>query len=119
MANVKDYAPGTGIGDRLAEVQRIKLDIDRLSARLDEHKAYLLGHAVRNNLDGLSSGPLTLLRRARATWFYSDNLKQAERRLKERKLQEQEKGIATSHLTEHLVVNFSVKSAISNQLIEA
>jgi len=119
MANVKNYALGTGIGDRLAEVQRIKLDIDRLSAQLDEHKAYLLGHTVRNNLDGLSSGPLTLLRRARATWFYSDNLKQAERRLKERKLQEQEKGIATSHLTEHLVVNFSVKSAISNQLIEA
>jgi len=119
MTNFKDYAPGTGIGDRLVEVQRIKLEIDRLSEQLDEHKAYLLGHAIRNNLEGLRCGPLSLIRRARATWFYSDNLKKAERRLKERKLQEQDNGTATSQLTEHLVINFSVKSALSNQLIEA
>jgi len=119
MSNVKDYPAGTGIGDRLAEVQSIKLQIDALEAKLDEHKAYLLGHAIRNNLDGLRYGALILSRRARATWIYSQSVKAAEAKLKERKRIEQDKGIAEAILTEHLVVTFSAKIALANQLIEA
>jgi hypothetical protein len=119
MSNVKDYPAGTGIGDRLAEVQRIKLQIDALEAKLDEHKAYLLGHAIRNNLDALRHGALVLSRRARATWVYSQAIKAAEAKLKQRKLSEQEAGIAVAKETEHLVVSFSAKVALANQLIEA
>jgi hypothetical protein len=119
MSNVKDYPAGTGIGDRLAEVQSIKLQIDALEAKLDEHKAYLLGHAIRNNLDGLRHGALVLSRRARATWVYSQAIKTAEAKLKERKRTEQDKGIAQATLTEHLVVTFSAKVALASQLIEA
>jgi hypothetical protein len=119
MSNVKDYPAGTGIGDRLAEVQSIRLQIDALEAKLDEHKAYLLGHAIRNNLDGLRHGALVLSRRARATWVYSQAIKTAESKLKQRKLDEQEAGIAVSKQSEHLVVTFNVKAALTNQLIEA
>jgi len=117
MANVKDYAIGTSIAGRLAEVQRIKLDIDRLSVQLDEHKAYLLGHAIRNNLDGLRCGAVTLSRRVRVSWVYSDAVKQAERRLKDRKQTEQDNGIAIGTPSEHLVVTFDAKIALSNQPI--
>ncbi len=119
MSNVKDYPAGTGIGDRLAEVQSIKLQIEALEAKLDEHKAYLLGHAIRNNLDGLRHGALILSRRARATWVYSQAIKTAEAKLKQRKQAEQEDGIAVAKETEHLVVTFSAKIALANQLIEA
>lgn len=119
MSSVKDYPAGTGIGDRLAEVQSIKLQIDALEAKLDEHKAYLLGHAIRNNLDALRHGALILSRRARATWVYSQAIKSAEAKLKQRKLNEQESGVAVARETEHLVVSFSTKAALANQLIEA
>lgn len=119
MSNVKSYERGTTIGERLHEVQTIKLEIDRLAALLDEQKAYLLGHAIRNNLDGLKCGPVTLSRRERVSWVYSDAIKQAERRLKDRKQAEQDKGVAVSTTSEHLVINFSAKIALSNQLIGA
>lgn len=117
--SVKSYERGTTIGERLHEVQLIKLEIDRLTSLLDEQKAHLLGHAIRNNLDGLRCGPITLSRRERVSWVYSDAVKQAERRLKDRKQTEQDKGVATSFSTEHLVVSFSAKIALSNQLIGA
>lgn len=108
----KNYERGTSIGERLHDVQEIKQEIDRLTRLLDEHKAYLLGHAIRHDLDSLSCGPLVVSRRARATWFYSESIKQAERRLKARKAQEQDKGIAKCELSEHLVVSFSARVAL-------
>jgi hypothetical protein len=119
MANIKEYAPTTGIGERLAEVQALKVQIDALEAKLDEHKAYLLGHAIRNNLDGLRLGPLTLSRRERPTWTYSDTLKAAEAKLKARKTVEQQNGTATCKKSEHLVVTFDAKAILASQLIEA
>lgn len=119
MSNVKVYEPNTAIGTRLSEVQRLKLEIDQLTEQLDQQKAYLLGHAIRNSFDGLKCGPITLSRRERVSWVYSDAVKQAERRLKDRKQTEQEKGIAIGTTSEHSVVTFSAKIALSSQLIGA
>jgi hypothetical protein len=116
---VKIYERGTTIGERLHEVQLIKLEIDRLTSLLDEQKAHLLGHAIRNNFDSLKCGPVTLSRRERVSWVYSDAVKQAERRLKDRKQTEQDKGIAVSTVSEHPVVTFNAKIALSTQLIGA
>lgn len=108
----KNYEPASSIGKRLAEVQAIKLEIDRLTALLDEQKAYLLGHAIRNNYDALQCGALILSRRERPSWTYSQALQDAEASLKQRKSREQRNGTAINNPTEHLVVTFSAKVAL-------
>lgn len=113
----KVYSPDSSIGKRLAEVQRIKLEIDRLSEALDEEKAYLLGHAIRNNYDALQCGALVVSRRERAQWTYSEALQQAEANLKIRKGREQKNGTAINTPTEHLVVSFSAKVALQTAAI--
>lgn len=113
---IKDYTPDSSIGERLTEVQRLKLEIDRLSDLLDAEKAYLLGHAIRNNYDSLRCGAVTVSRRERASWTYSEALQDAEARLKERKSREQKNGTAVNNPSEHLIVTFSAKVAL-NQTI--
>lgn len=114
--NVKTYERGTSIGERLDDVQRIKLEIDRLQAILDEHKAYLLGHAIRNGYDALKCGDMTLSRRERVNWVYSRSIKQAEARLKERKQEEQNDGTAIGSASEHLVITFDAKAVLLRHL---
>lgn len=109
----KSYEPTSSIGQRLTRVQALKLEIDQLTQQLDQEKAYLLGHLVRNDLESVKCGAVTVSRRARATWFFSDSIKQAERRLKDRKQVEQDKGIATCQLSEHAVVSFSAHVALA------
>lgn len=113
---IKEYTPDSSIGSRLAEVQRLKLEIDRLTEQLDEHKAYLLGHVIRNNYDGLRIGALTLSRRQKPSWTYSPALYEAEARVKARKVREQKDGTAINKPTEHLVINFSAKSILLSQV---
>lgn len=110
--SAKVYSPDSSIGKRLANVQRIKLEIDRLNELLDEEKAYLLGHAIRNDYDALQCGALTLSRRERAQWTYSEALQQAEANLKIRKNREQKNGTAINTPTEHLVITLSAKIAL-------
>jgi len=112
----KDYTSDSGIGERLGEVQRIKLEIDRLNDLLDKQKAYLLGHAIRNNLDSLRCGAVAVSRRERASWTYSKDLQYAEAKVKKRKSREQQTGVAINQPTEHLVVTFSAKVAIAQQI---
>jgi len=114
MSNVKEYQATEGIGERLLEVQRIKLEIDRLTEALDKQKAYLLGHAIRNGYDSLRCGAVTVSRRERASWVYSEALQDAEAKLKGRRLKEQKNGTAINTPTEHLVVNFSAKIALAS-----
>lgn len=112
----KDYTSDSSIGKRLMEVQQIKLEIDRLADQLDEHKAYLLGHAIRNDYDSLRCGAVTVSRRERPSWTYSDALQEAEAKLKERKAREQRNGTAINKPTEHLMVTFSAKIALTSQV---
>lgn len=111
--STKDYAPTSSIGQRLEEVQRIKLEIDRLTEALDEQKTYLLGHAIRNDYDSLRCGAVVVSRRERSSWTYSEALQDAEARLKARKAREQANGTAINKPTEHLIVNFSAKIAFA------
>jgi len=108
----KTYTPDSSIGERLTEVQRIKLEIDRLNEELDGHKAYLLGHAIRNNYDSLACGAVTVSRRQRASWTYSEALQKVEANLKDRKAREQKNGTAINSPTEHVVVTFSAKAVL-------
>jgi thymidylate synthase ThyX len=112
----KDYTADSSIGKRLAEVQRIKLEIDRLTDLLDAEKAYLLGHAIRNDYDSLTCGAVKVSRRERPSWTYSEALQDAEAKLKERKAREQKNGTAINKPTEHLIVTFSAKVALSNTI---
>jgi hypothetical protein len=112
----KDYTADSSIGKRLAEVQRIKLEIDRLTDLLDAEKAYLLGHAIRNDYDSLTCGAVTVSRRERASWTYSQALRDAEAKLKQRKAREQDNGTAVNNPTEHLVVTFSAKVALAQTI---
>lgn len=105
----KNYTPDSSIGQRLTRVQELKLEIDRLTEQLDEQKAYLLGHAIRNNYDTLACGPLKVSRRERSTWTYSQGVQKAEESLKARKQREQKDGTATAQITEHLMVSFSAR----------
>jgi hypothetical protein len=114
--NVKTYERGTSIGERLDDVQRVKLEIDRLQSILDEHKAYLLGHAIRNGYDALRCGHMVLTRRERTSWVYSRSIKQAETRLKERKQDEQNDGTAIGSSSEHLVITFDAKAILLDTL---
>jgi len=115
---IKTYQRGTSIGERLDDVKRIKLEIDRLGALLDEHKAYLLGHAIRNDYEGLQLGEMTLRRRERASWVYSARVKAAEDQLKLLKNKEQNAGTAKCSLSEHLVINFDTKAILLAQQVE-
>lgn len=109
---VKTYSPDSAIGERLLEVQRLKLEIDRLAELLDAEKAYLLGHAIRHDYDTLACGAVKVSRRERAAWTYSAALQDAEAKLKERKSREQKNGTAVNTPSEHLVVSFSAKVAL-------
>jgi hypothetical protein len=111
---VKDYKPSEPIGQRLLEVQRIKLEILRLEEELDKQKAYLLGHALRIDQDSLRCGAITVSRRERPSWTYSHAVQDAESALKQRKAREQRNGTATNNPTEHLIVTFSAKVALAN-----
>lgn len=117
MANVKDYTAGSPIGARISKVQALKAQIEALEAQLDEEKAYLLGHAIRNNLDGLRCGVVTLSRRERPAWTYTDKVKAAEARLKAQKAAEQKSGAATAKVSEHIVVTFDVKALVAAQAV--
>ena len=112
----KIYEPESSIGQRLSEVQRIRLEIDSLTEALDEHKAYLLGHAIRNDYDSLRCGAVVVSRRERPSWTYSDALQDAEAKLKSRKAREQSNGTAVNNPTEHLVVTFSAKIALASTI---
>lgn len=115
---IKTYERGTSIGERLDDVKRIRLEIDRLGALLDEHKAYLLAHAIRNDYQALRLGEMTLSRRERASWVYSAKVKTAEAKLKSLKIQEQDAGTAKCSVNEHLVINFDVKAVLLVQQVE-
>lgn len=110
---VKTYTPDSSIGQRLAEVQRLKLEIDRLTEQLDEHKAYLLGHAIRNDYGSLrlQGQPVALQRKGRTVWTYSEALTRREAALKAAKQREQASGAATAKTTEYAAVTFSVKAS--------
>lgn len=112
----KDYLADSNIGKRLVEVQRLKLEIDRLTDLLDAEKAYLLGHAIRNDYDSLRCGAVAVSRRERASWTYSQALQDAEAKLKQRKGREQENGTAVNKPTEHLVITFSAKIAMTQTI---
>lgn len=116
MTQTRDYTPDSSIGKRLAEVQRLKLEIDHLNDLLDEEKAYLLGHAIRNDFDALRCGAVTVSRRERPSWTYSEALQDAEAKLKQRKNREQQNGTAINKPTEHVVVTFSAKVALTQNI---
>jgi hypothetical protein len=109
----KTYTPDSSIGQRLAEVQRLKLEIDRLNEQLDEHKAYLLGHAIRNDYGTLrlQGQPVTLQRKGRTTWTYSEALTRREAAIKAAKQREQQDGTARATVAEYAAVTFSVKAS--------
>jgi hypothetical protein len=110
----KIYDESTALGQRILEVQSLKSQIEALEDKLDEHKAYLLAHAIRHDLKALKCGAVTLSRRERANWTYSEALRKAEAALKTRKTKEQQDGIAVNRPTESLVVNLSAKILLAN-----
>jgi hypothetical protein len=111
--NIKTYTADSSIGKRLAEVQRLSLEIDRLQEQLDDHKAFLLAHAKRNGFEKLIHGPVSASVRGRQSWTYSPGLQAVAARLKDRQKQEQKEGVATASTTEHLVVAFSARISLA------
>ena len=109
----KIYESNSGIGERLNEAMKLKLEIDRLTEELDQHKAYLLGHMVRHELDSIACGPIKVSRRARASWTYSDATQRLEQTLKDKKSKEQINGTAVNNPTEHAMITLSAKVAFS------
>ena len=116
---VKTYEAGSSIGDRILRVQALKAQIDALEQELDSQKAYLQGHAIRQGLTSLKCEATTLTLRERLTWFYSQGVKDAEKRLKARKTREQEDGTAINTVNQHLVVTISAKAILAAQTIGA
>jgi hypothetical protein len=111
----KTYEAGSRIGDRIIRVQELKAQINALEAELDSEKAYLLAHAENHEFQCLQCGPTKLSRRERIVWTYSDSIKQAEKRLKGRKQQEQDSGVALASHSNHLVITTSIKDLVAIQ----
>lgn len=109
----KEYAAETGVGQRLLEVQRLTLEIDRAKAALEDHKTYLLAHAIRQNYPSLRCGPTLASRRSTKSWSYSSAVANLETKLKTLKAKEQANGAATYTEAESLVVNISGKAALA------
>jgi hypothetical protein len=116
---IKVYEASSSIGARVLKVQELKAQIDALERQVDAEKAYLLGHAIRQGLQSIKCGATTITRRERASWVYSQAVKDAEKRLKSKKQQEQDNGTAVNTPSEHLLVTISAKVLLTAQLQEA
>lgn len=112
----KVYQPTTSIGARIQRVQDLKVQIDALERELDQERAYLLGHMLRQDLKSVQCGPTTVTRRERANWIYSETVKRSEKTLKARKQREQEDGTAINNPTEHVIVTISAKAILANAI---
>jgi hypothetical protein len=115
----KEYTAESGIGQRLAEVQRLALEAERVKEALDAEKAYLLAHAVRQGLSGVRCGATTLSVREDATYTYSAAVQKAETALKLRKEKERATGVATKATKDTAVVTVSGKAALALGLVAA
>ena len=116
----KDYQADTGIGKRLARVQELMTAIESLEKELDEQKSYLLGHALRNELHCMQYQHMKATVCETTRWIYSDSVKQSEKRLKAKKVREQEDGTAIGNKSQHIRVTFAAKAILAeNTKVEA
>jgi hypothetical protein len=108
----QEYAANSGIGQRLLELQRLTLEAERVKDALNEQKAYLLAHAIRQNYPSLRCGAILASRRGSKSWTYSAKVTAMEAKLKALKEKEQASGTATFVESESLLVNISGKAAL-------
>lgn len=108
----KFYDAESTIGQRILKAQRIKAQIDSLTAEYEAEKEALLAHAVRNNFRSLTCGAVSFIRRSVARWTYSKATRNAEALLKITKKEEQENGKAVNNPTESLTISVSAKALI-------
>lgn len=98
------YSPSGGMGKRLATAQSLQLQIQRLTAELDEHRAWFLAHLTKTNLDTLELGAFTVTRKTRHNWSYSPETERDMLGLRTTQKWEQSSGLATDTPTVYVAM---------------
>jgi hypothetical protein len=99
------YATTGDIGRRLAKAQALQLQIQALTNELDTHRAWLLTHMQRHNLDHLELGDFTVTRKLRHNWSYSPETEREALALRTTQKWEQSQGLATDTPTAYVAFN--------------
>lgn len=99
------YAPTGDIGRRLAKAQALQLQIQALTTELDTHRAWLLSHMQRHQLDHLELGDFTVTRKLRHNWSYTPETERDALALRTTQRWEQSQGLATDNPTVYVAFN--------------
>lgn len=105
----KSYSPTGEVGKIVQEAFTLKMEIDRLKAKLDGHTALLKAHAVKHNLSRIDVGDFQVQRRERASWEYSAELQAKMLKIQQKQQAEQRDGTATNTPTVYVALAISRK----------
>ena len=99
------YAPSGEVGRRLAQAQALQLQIQSLTAKLDDHRFWLLTHLVRTNLDKVELGNFSVTRKTRHNWSYTPETEREMLALRTTQKWEQSQGLASDSPTTYVALS--------------
>lgn len=94
VRRVRSYSPTGLIGRRLDEAQALHLEMQRLKAKLDVHRAWILLHMQDRKIDKITHGDLVIDRKIRHDWTYSPATEREMNKIRVTQKYEQAEGIA-------------------------
>lgn len=99
------YATTGHVGRHLAAAQALQLEIDRLKAKQEVHRTWLLNHMLAKNLDRLELNTFQAVRKSRANWSYTPSTEREMLALRTTQKWEQTKGLATNAPTRYITLS--------------
>ena len=97
-------------------IMRLKAEIDALAEQLEEEKLALLQKSIKDQVEGYRLGAMTVSRRCKQTWTYSEQLQAQKINIKAMEKIEQSTGAATSQKSEHMVITFQARILLREQV---
>lgn len=115
---IKDCKPESSLGKSMDRIMALKAEIDVLAEQLEAEKSALLKRSIRDQVEGYRLGAMTVSRRSKQTWTYSEQLQLQKANIKAMEKIEQTTGAATSQKSEHMVITFQARILLREQVAQ-